>query len=213
MTSESEHCCRGENLGDALLQQQEVRRRGRARGLRFGFVAIALGILPLPIFVAFFLFRGHAPFPWSPQDAGRNAASFHSLTLRIRKFSSAGPGRLSGRSQKGTQAISKNANPSSSCRVANSKSRKFDKNPDCASCTAAPTASLRAFKNKRISNFGGLPSLDFCECQREAGPTRTQHDASRYSAHVASPTRVFVLEAGSSVRFDPPALILHLASG
>ena len=59
MTSESEHCCRGENLGDALLQQQEVRRRGRARGLRFGFVAIALGILPLPIFVAFFLFRGH----------------------------------------------------------------------------------------------------------------------------------------------------------
>lgn len=97
--------------------------------------------------------------------------------------------------------------------VANSKSRKFDKKADCASYAAAPTASLRAFKNKRISNFGGLPSLDFCECQREAGPTRTQHDASRYSAHVASPTRVFVLEAGSSVRFDPPALILHLASG
>ena len=95
MTSESEHCCRGENLGDALLQQQEVGRRGRARGLRLGLVAIALGILPLPIFVAFFLFRGHAPFPGSPQDAGRNAASFHSLTLRIRKFSSAGPGRLS----------------------------------------------------------------------------------------------------------------------
>ena len=81
MTSESEHCCRGENLGDALLQQQEVGRRGRARGLRLGLVAIALGILPLPIFVAFFLFRGHAPFPGSPQDAGRNAASFHSLTL------------------------------------------------------------------------------------------------------------------------------------
>lgn len=104
MTSEGEHCCRGENLGDALLQQQEVGRRGRARGLRLGLVAIALGILPLPIFVAFFLFRGHARFPGSPQDAGRNAASFHSLNLRIRKFSSAGPGRLSslaafGRSQ------------------------------------------------------------------------------------------------------------------
>jgi len=212
MTSESEHCCRGENLGDALLQQQEVGRRGRARGLRLGLVAIALGILPLPIFVAFFLFRGHAPFPGSPQDAGRNAASFHSLTLRMRKFiRSAGPVGFPAES-KGTK-ISKNANPSCSCRVANSKSRKFDKNPDWASCTAAPTASLRAFKNKRISNFGGLPSLDFCECQREAGPTRTQHDASRYSAHVASPTRVFVLEAGSSVRFDPPALILHLASG
>ena len=60
MTSESEHCCRGENLGDALLQQQEVGRRGRARGLRLGLVAIALGILPLPIIVAFF-FLGWTP--------------------------------------------------------------------------------------------------------------------------------------------------------
>ncbi len=184
MTSESEHCCRGENLGDALLQQQEVRRRGRARGLRFGFVAIALGILPLPIFVAFFLFRGHAPFPGSPQDAGRNAASFHSLTLRIRKFSSAGPGRLSGRSQKGTQAISKNANPSSSCRVANSKSRKFDKNPDCASCTAAPTASLRAFKNKRISNFGGLQAWTFASVSEKPDP-REHNTTRRGTAHTS----------------------------
>ena len=63
-------------LGDALLQQQEVGRRGRARGLRLGLVAIALGILPLPIVVAFFLFGGHARFPRPPQDAGRNAASF-----------------------------------------------------------------------------------------------------------------------------------------
>ena len=86
MTSESEHCCRGENLGDALLQQQEVGRRGRARGLRLGLAAIALGILPLPIVVAFFLFGGHARFPGPPQDAGRNASAFHSLTLRIRKF-------------------------------------------------------------------------------------------------------------------------------
>ena len=80
-------------LGDALLQQQEVGRRGRARGLRLGLVAIALGILPLPIVVAFFLFGGHARFPGPPQDAGRNAASFHSLiTLRMRKFiRSAGP--------------------------------------------------------------------------------------------------------------------------
>lgn len=79
-------------LGDALLQQQEVGRRGRARGLRLGLVAIALGILPLPIVVAFFLFGGHARFPRPPQDAGRNAASFHSLTLRMRKFiRSAGP--------------------------------------------------------------------------------------------------------------------------
>ena len=79
-------------LGDALLQQQEVGRRGRARGLRLGLVAIALGILPLPIVVAFFLFGGHARFPAPPQDAGRNAASFHSLTLRMRKFiRSAGP--------------------------------------------------------------------------------------------------------------------------
>lgn len=79
-------------LGDALLQQQEVGRRGRARGLRLGLVAIALGILPLPIIVAFFLFGGHARFPRPPQDAGRNAASFHSLTLRMRKFiRSAGP--------------------------------------------------------------------------------------------------------------------------
>ena len=185
MTSESEHCCRGENLGDALLQQQEVGRRGRARGLRFGFVAIALGILPLPIFVAFFLFRGHAPFPGSPQDAGRNAASFHSLiTLRIRKFSSAGPGRLSGRSQKGTQAISKNANPSSSCRVANSKSRKFDKNPDCASCTAAPTASLRAFKNKRISNFGGLQAWTFASVSEKPDP-REHNTTRRGTAHTS----------------------------
>ena len=58
MTSESEHCCRGENLGDALLQQQEVGRRGRARGLRFGFVAIALGILPFPSWSPFFFLGG-----------------------------------------------------------------------------------------------------------------------------------------------------------
>ena len=86
-------------LGDALLQQQEVGRRGRARGLRLGLVAIALGILPLPIIVAFFLFGGHARFPRPPQDAGRNAASFHSLTLRnsYAKIHQVGrTGRLSG---------------------------------------------------------------------------------------------------------------------
>ena len=180
-------------LGDALLQQQEVGRRGRARGLRLGLVAIALGILPLLIFVAFFLFRGHAPFPGSPQDAGRNAASFHSLTLQVRKFRSAGPVgfQLSGRVTQ-TQ-ISKNANPSCSCRVANSKSRKFDKNPDCASCTAAPTASLRAFKNKRISNFGGLQARTFASVsekpdQREHNTTRrgTAHTSRRPLAYSCS---------------------------
>ena len=185
-----------------------------------GPVAFALGLSPSPL--ASFPFPSLSPFFFlggmlrsrGPRRT-RGAMQHRSIPSPCVSENSVRPDPVGflGRSQKGTQAISKNANPSSSCRVANSKSRKFDKNPDCASCTAAPTASLRAFKNKRISNFGGLPSLDFCECQREAGPTRTQHDASRYSAHVASPTRVFVLEAGSSVRFDPPALILHLASG
>jgi len=185
-----------------------------------GPVAFALGLSPSPL--ASFPFPSLSPFFFlggmlrsrDPRRT-RGAMQHRSIPSPCVSENSVRPDPVGflGRSQKGTQAISKNANPSSSCRVANSKSRKFDKNPDCASCTAAPTASLRAFKNKRISNFGGLPSLDFCECQREAGPTRTQHDASRYSAHVASPTRVFVLEAGSSVRFDPPALILHLASG
>lgn len=177
-------------VGDALLQQQEVGRRGRARGLRLGLVAIALGILPLPIVVAFFLFGGHARFPRPPQDAGRNAASFHSLTLRMRKFiRSAGPVGFPAES---TQ-ISKNANPSCSCRVANSKSRKFDKKSDCASYTAAPTASLRAFKNKRISNFGGLQARTFASVsekpdQREHNTTRrgTAHTSRRPLAYSCS---------------------------
>ena len=164
-------------VGDALLQQQEVGRRGRARGLRLGLVAIALGILPLPIVVAFFLFGGHARFPAPPQDAGRNAArsipSFHSLTLRMRKFiRSAGPVGFPAES-KGTK-ISKNANPSCSCRVANSKSRKFDKKADCASYAAAPTASLRAFKNKRISNFGGLQARTFASVSEK--PDQREHN-------------------------------------
>ena len=179
-------------LGDALLQQQEVGRRGRARGLRLGLVAIALGILPLPIVVAFFLFGGHARFPAPPQDAGRNAASFHSLTLRMRKFiRSAGPVGFPAES-KGTK-ISKNANPSCSCRVANSKSRKFDKKSDCASYTKAPTASLRAFKNKRISNFGGLQARTFASVsekpdQREHNTTRrgTAHTSRRPLAYSCS---------------------------
>lgn len=77
--------------------------------------------------------------------------------------------------------------------VANSKSRKFDKNPDCASCTAAPTASFRAFKNKRISNFGGLQAWTFASVsekpdQREHNTTRrgTAHTSRRPLAYSCS---------------------------
>lgn len=68
--------------------------------------------------------------------------------------------------------------------VANSKSRKFDKNPDCASCTAAPTASLRAFKNKRISNFGGLQAWTFASVSEKPDP-REHNTTRRGTAHTS----------------------------
>lgn len=184
MTSESEHCCRGENLGDALLQQQEVGRRGRARGLRLGLAAIALGILPLPIVVAFFLFGGHARFPGPPQDAGRIASTFHSLTLRTPKIRPDPVGFPAFRQKQEGKKISKNANPSCSCRVANSKSRKFDKKPDCASYTAVPTASLRAFKNREFRTSEDAKARTFASVSEKPDP-REHNTTRRGTAHTS----------------------------
>lgn len=191
MTSESEHCCRDSRGRTAAATGSGSTRTGpwpspwacRHRPWH-----------PSPSHrCRLFSFWGACSFPRPPQDAGRNAASFHSLTLQVRKFRSAGPVgfQLSGRVTQ-TQ-ISKNANPSCSCRVANSKSRKFDKKSDCASYTAAPTASLRAFKNKRISNFGGLQARTFASVsekpdQREHNTTRrgTAHTSRRPLAYSCS---------------------------
>lgn len=154
-------------------------------------MAFALGLSPSPL--ASFPFPSLSPFFFlggmlrsrGPRRT-RGAMQHRSIPSPCVSENSVRPDPVGflGRSQKGTQAISKNANPSSSCRVANSKSRKFDKKADCASYAAAPTASLRAFKNKRISNFGGLQARTFASVSEKPDP-REHNTTRRGTAHTS----------------------------
>lgn len=194
MTSESEHCCRDSRGRTAAATGSGSTRTGpwpspwacRHRPWH-----------PSPSHrCRLFSFWGACSVPAAPAGRGAQCSIVpHSLTLRMRKFiRSAGPvGFPASQRESKAPKISKNANPSCSCRVANSKSRKFDKKSDCASYTAAPTASLRAFKNKRISNFGGLQARTFASVsekpdQREHNTTRrgTAHTSRRPLAYSCS---------------------------
>lgn len=186
MTSESEHCCRDSRGRTAAATGSGSTRTGpwpspwacRHRPWH-----------PSPSHrCRLFSFWGACSVPGAPAGRGAQCSIVpfpHPAYAKIHQVGRTG--RLSG-----TQ-ISKNANPSCSCRVANSKSRKFDKKSDCASYTAAPTASLRAFKNKRISNFGGLQARTFASVsekpdQREHNTTRrgTAHTSRRPLAYSCS---------------------------
>lgn len=185
MTSESEHCCRDSRGRTAAATGSGSTRTGpwpspwacRHRPWH-----------PSPSHrCRLFSFWGACSVPAAPAGRGAQCSIVpfpHPAYAKIHQVGRTG--RLS------TQ-ISKNANPSCSCRVANSKSRKFDKKSDCASYTAAPTASLRAFKNKRISNFGGLQARTFASVsekpdQREHNTTRrgTAHTSRRPLAYSCS---------------------------
>lgn len=188
MTSESEHCCRDSRGRTAAATGSGSTRTGpwpspwacRHRPWH-----------PSPSHhCRLFSFWGACSVPAAPAGRGAQCSIVpfpHPAYAKIHQVGRTG--RLSGR----VTQISKNANPSCSCRVANSKSRKFDKKSDCASYTAAPTASLRAFKNKRISNFGGLQARTFASVsekpdQREHNTTRrgTAHTSRRPLAYSCS---------------------------
>ena len=191
MTSESEHCCRDSRGRTAAATGSGSTRTGpwpspwacRHRPWH-----------PSPSHrCRLFSFWGACSVPAAPAGRGAQCVCVpfpHPAYPKIRPDPVGF--RFPRHQQEGTQ-ISKNANPSCSCRVANSKSRKFDKKSDCASYTAAPTASLRAFKNKRISNFGGLQARTFASVsekpdQREHNTTRrgTAHTSRRPLAYSCS---------------------------